>query len=105
MPLDTLPPACPSCGGDERPGVVWFGESLDAALFGRAVAAARTCDVFLAVGTSAAVYPAAGLLVEAKRAGATTIEINPDETPLAPYLDVAVRQPAERFLPLVDAAL
>jgi len=105
VPLETLPPPCPHCGGDERPGVVWFGESLDPALFGQALAAAGGCDVFIAVGTSAAVYPAAGLLVEAKRSGATTIEINPDGTPLTPYLDVAVRQPAERFLPLVDAAL
>ena len=85
--------------------MVWFGESLDPALFGQALAAAGGSDVFLAVGTSAAVYPAAGLLVEAKRAGATTIEINPDETPLTPYLDLAVRQPAEHFLPLVDAVL
>jgi NAD-dependent deacetylase len=105
VPLDPLPPVCPHCGGDQRPAVVWFGESLDAALLRRAVAAAGACDVFLAVGTSAAVYPAAGLLVAAKRAGATTIEINPEETPMTPYLDVAVRQPAERFLRLVDAAL
>ena len=84
---------------------MWFGESLDAAVLGRAAEAAAACDVFLDVGTSAVVYPAAGLVVEAKRAGATTIEINPDETPMAPYLDSAVRVPAERFLPLVEAKL
>ena len=104
-PLADLPPRCRHCGGLERPGVVWFGESLDTAVFGRAVEAAASCDVFLTIGTSAVVYPAAGLVVEAKRAGAAMIEINPDETPMAPFLDVAVRQPAESFLPLVEVAL
>ena len=85
--------------------MVWFGEPLDQTLFGRAADAASSCDVFIAAGTSAAVYPAAGLLVEAKRAGATTIEINPDETAMTPYLDLAVREPAEQFLPRVEAAL
>jgi len=104
-PLAELPPRCRHCHGLERPGVVWFGESLDAAVLGRAVEAAASCDVFLTIGTSAVVYPAAGLVVEAKRHGATTIEINPDETPLAPYLDFAVRHPAERVLPRADALL
>ncbi len=104
-PLASLPPRCRHCNGFERPGVVWFGESLDAAVLGRAADAAATCDVFLTIGTSAVVYPAAGLVVEAKRHGATTIEVNPDETPLAPYLDFAVRHPAESFLPLVEVAL
>jgi len=103
-PLAVLPPRCPHCGGCDRPAVVWFGESLDARLLGRAIDAAASCDVLLAVGTSAVVHPAAGLVVAAKRAGATTIEINPDETPMAPFLDLVVRGPAEGLLPLVDAA-
>ena len=104
-PLAELPPRCPHCDGLERPGVVWFGESLDVTVLGRAAQAAAACDVFIAVGTSAVVYPAAGLVVEAKRAGAMTIEINPDETPMAPYLDLTIRQPAERCLPLVEVAM
>lgn len=56
------------------------------------------------MGTSAVVYPAAGLVVEAKRGGATVIEINPDRTPMTAHLDLAVRYPAEQFLPLVDAS-
>jgi NAD-dependent deacetylase len=104
-PLAELPPRCRHCGGLERPGVVWFGESLDAEVLGRAIDAATSCDLLLAIGTSAVVYPAAGLVEQAKRAGATTIEINPDETPMAPHLDLAVRHPAERFLPLVEARL
>jgi len=104
VPLATLPPRCPHCGGIARPDVVWFGESLDARQLERAAEAAAACDVFLAVGTSAVVYPAAGLVVHARQAGAATIEINLDATPMAPFLDVVVRAPAERVLALVDAA-
>lgn len=105
VPLAVLPPRCPHCGGLDRPDVVWFGESLDRSVLGRATEAAGSCDVFLAVGTSAVVHPAAGLVVMARRGGATTVEINPDETPMAPFLDLVVRGPAERVLPLVAAAL
>jgi NAD-dependent deacetylase len=104
VPMPNLPPRCAHCGAPERPGVVWFGEPLDREILGRAAEAAAKSDVFLTVGTSAVVFPAAGLVLEAKRAGATTIEVNPDETPMAPFLDVAVRQPAESFLPLVEVA-
>src|SRR5690606_10985515 len=51
--LTPLPPRCPHCNGLARPGVVWFGESLDPDVLTRALDAATTCDVFLAVGTSA----------------------------------------------------
>ena len=54
-PLAELPLRCPHCGGLERPDVVWFGESLDLTVLGRAVEAAASCDVFLAIGTSALV--------------------------------------------------
>lgn len=104
-PLRVLPPRCPHCGGLDRPAVVWFGEALDHATLDRAGEAAAASDVFLAIGTSAVVYPAAGLITHAKRGGATTIEINPDETSMAPSVDIAVRQPAETCLPLVDAAI
>ena len=105
VPMPSLPPRCAHCGAPERPGVVWFGEPLDREILGRAAEAAAESDVFLTVGTSAVVFPAAGLVLAAKRAGATTIEVNPDETPMAPFLDVKVRQPAESFLPLVEVAL
>jgi len=76
-PLPELPPRC-ACGGLERPGVVWFGEALPEGALERAAAAAAACDVLLVVGTSAVVYPAAGLVPHARAAGATVIEINPD---------------------------
>lgn len=105
VPLEEVPPRCPHCGGHDRPDVVWFGEALDAVSLARAASAAESAEVFLAIGTSAQVYPAAGLIVAAKRSGATTIEVNPVATPLDGLFDVVARLPAETFLPLVDAAL
>ena len=103
-PLPALPPRCPHCGGLVRPGVVWFGESLDPADINRAAAAAA-CDVFLTIGTSSVVYPAAGLVHEARRRGAMTVEINPQSTDATSHVDLVLSGPAEQILPAVDAAL
>jgi NAD-dependent deacetylase len=97
-------PACPACGGLARPAVVWFGESLDPHNV-EAAMAATACDVYLTVGTSAVVYPAAGFLHEARRYGAFTAEINPEETPASSGVDVAIRAPAEEALDAIEAAL
>jgi NAD-dependent deacetylase len=98
VPLDPLPPRCPSCGALARPAVVWFGEPIppDAA---RAAHAATACDVFLSIGTSSVVYPAAGLIDEARSHGAFTVEINPSTTEAE--VDVAIPMPAEEALPLL----
>jgi len=93
------PPHCPHCGGLVRPGVVWFGEALDSELVERAVAAAGAADVFLAVGTSAEVQPAAGLADLAREAGARIAEINPDATALSERADWVVRASAAEALP------
>jgi len=93
-----LPCSCPGCGGLARPAVVWFGESLDPADIAAALEACA-CEVFLIVGTSAIVYPAAGLVEKAKRRGAFTIEVNPDETPASATVDLAIRGAAEVVLP------
>jgi NAD-dependent deacetylase len=100
VPFAQLPPRCPSCGGLARPGVVWFGEGIppDAA---RAARAATACDVFLSIGTSSVVHPAAGLVAEAKSRGAFTAEINPDTT--GAQVDVAIAAPAEVVLPQLQA--
>jgi len=106
VPLPHLPPRCLYCGAFARPGVVWFGEGIpeEAA---RAAQAATACDVFLSIGTSSVVYPAAGLLYEAKRHGAFTAEINPESTASADIVDVAIAMTAEDALPqlqrLVDS--
>src|SRR5690606_24048390 len=76
-------PRC-ECGAHLRPGVVMFGDPLEAATFEAATAATR-CDVFLVVGTSGIVWPAAGLPLEARAQGATVIEINPETTPLTSH--------------------
>ncbi|MFH1177797.1 MAG: NAD-dependent deacylase [Acidobacteriota bacterium] len=105
VPLPELPPRCRGCGGLERPGVVWFGEYLPAEVLGAAGQAAASCDVLLVVGTSAVVYPAAGLVEIASRAGGKVIEVNPEASALAHLADVALRGPAGELLPRLDALL
>lgn len=104
VPIPEPVPACPSCGKLARPAVVWFGESLDRRDIARATAATR-CDVFIAAGTSSVVYPAAGLLGEAKAHGAFTIEINPEATAASGLVDCAIQQGAEHTFPLLDEQL
>ncbi len=79
-PLEGEIPRCPGCGAPVRPGVVWFGEAIPAEALNLAFAAASDCDVFLSVGTSSEVFPAAGLVDIARGNGAITVEINPDPT-------------------------
>jgi NAD-dependent deacetylase len=102
VPLPVVPPACPHCGGHARPGVVWFGEYLDPAVVAAATTA-TTCDVFLTIGTSSVVYPAAGLLQSARAKGAFTAEINLEPTPASGVVDVSIPGAAEVVLPLLDA--
>lgn len=99
-----VPPRCPRCGGLLRPDVVWFGEVLPEAALGQAFTASRDCEVFLSVGTSAVVYPAALLPLEALRHGATVVEINPEETPLTTQAHFFLQGRAGELLPrLLDA--
>lgn len=100
-----VPPRCPRCGGWLRPDVVWFGESLPPAALTAAERASETCEVFLSIGTSSVVYPAAGLPLAAAEAGATVIEVNPDATPLTARADYSLRGPAGVVLPALAAAL
>lgn len=100
VPLPELPPVC-ECGGLLRPGVVWFGEPLPEAALRAAFQAAVECDVMLVVGTSAVVYPAAGVAVAALEAGRPVIEVNPEATPLSESCAVALRGPAGELLPQI----
>ncbi len=100
-PLAALPPVCPHCGDLARPNVIWFGEPIDPDVL-RRCHAALDCDLFLSVGTSSIVYPAAGLLFDARRRGAVTMEINPEATEASEFVDVAVAQGAEIALPAID---
>ena len=91
-------PVC-SCGALLRPDVVWFGEALDQSRIDLAVQAAKGCQVFMAIGTSALVYPAAELPFTALRAGAMVVEINPQPTPLSSRVSFSVQGPAGEILP------
>ncbi len=97
-PLPEIPPECESCGGLLRPGVVWFGESLPMDALQRAYELSEDAEVFIVVGTSAQVYPAAELPFVAKRGGAKLIEVNPEETPVTPHADVSIRESASTGL-------
>ena len=98
-------PRCAACGAMLRPDVVWFGEGIPIEPMRRADAAARECDVFLSVGTSSLVYPAAGLAEIALRRGATVVEVNPNPTDLSPLADVVLRGPSGVVLPQLLAAM
>ncbi|HYM48790.1 MAG TPA: NAD-dependent deacylase [Burkholderiaceae bacterium] len=98
------PPRCPRCGDWLRPGVVWFGEMLDAATLQQAEQAASQCDLMLVVGTSGLVYPAAGLPAAALRGGAKVIIVNPQASELDDLATVVVRGTAATVLPRLLAA-
>lgn len=85
VPLDLSSgvPRCSACGGLIRPDVVWFGEVLPVGAFAKAEAAARRCQLFLCVGTSSLVFPAASLPFTALEHGSYVVEINLEETDLS----------------------
>lgn len=93
------PPRCAECGNLRRPGVVWFGEALPAQALAAAEAAVLACGVLLVVGTSGAVWPAAGLAGLARRAGAWVAIVNPEPTELDHEAHALLRGPAAQLLP------
>ncbi len=98
VPLPKIPPHC-ACGGLARPGVVWFGEPLPDGMMQEAEHATASAQVFLVIGTSATVYPAANLIPHAKQSGARVIEINPEPGPLGGLADCLFQGPAGEWLP------
>ena len=96
---DGSPPSCPRCGAFLRPDVVWFGEMLPFRALEEASEAALGCDLFLSIGTSSLVYPAAALPHQALENGATLVEVNPTQTPLTPHADFTLRGRAGEVLP------
>lgn len=91
---------CQHCDGYIRPDIVWFGESLPMQAWQTAEEAAANCKVFISIGTSSLVYPAAGLAQLAKRNGAKIIEINPDPTPNT-IVDITLAANAGVIMPLL----
>lgn len=101
LPLDELPPRC-DCRGVFKPDAVFFGEPIPPDAFLRASEAANGCDLMLVIGTSAVVYPAAGMPEIAKRGGATIIEINPEITAISGYIaDYTILGKAGEVLPAI----
>ncbi|MCX6603690.1 MAG: NAD-dependent deacylase [Acidobacteria bacterium] len=92
---EEMPPPCPECGAMLRPGVVWFGESLPRIVWDEAERAVSQADVLLVAGTSATVYPAAGLLHLARY----VIEVNQEETPFSDRVAVSLRGSCGEVLP------
>ena len=84
-----------------RPDIVWFGEPLDAHVLGEASRLAAAADVCLVIGTSAVVYPAAGLAELTARSGGSVIELNVAETPLTDLAVVSLRGPAAVLAPQI----
>ncbi len=102
IPFPEIPPKC-ECGGMLRPGVVWFGEALPQDVWRAAENAARSAELFLVIGTSAVVYPAAGLAQIAKSSGARVVEINIAETGLSDRIDQFLQGPSGELLPQLIA--
>lgn len=93
------PPACPDCGNLVRPAVVWFGEMLPAEAIDAAERAARGCELMLVVGTSGAVWPAAGLAGAARQAGAKVAIVNPHPSEIDEEAHWVLRGTAAGMLP------
>jgi NAD-dependent deacetylase len=96
-------PQCRECGNLLRPGVVWFGEALPEAVLGAAQRAAAQCAVMLVVGTSGAVWPAAGLAGRAREQGARVVILNPAASEIDAVAHRVLRGTAAGLLPLLLA--
>ncbi|WP_019633784.1 SIR2 family NAD-dependent protein deacylase [Actinomadura atramentaria] len=92
-------PPCPECGGIQKSATISFGQPLDQDVLDAAILAARSCDLFVAVGTSLTVQPAAGLCLEAVEHGAALVIVNAQETPYDGVADAVVRAPIGTALP------
>ncbi|WP_100497568.1 SIR2 family NAD-dependent protein deacylase [Geodermatophilus chilensis] len=92
-------PACRLCGGILKSATVSFGQALDLAVVEAAAEATTDCDVFVAVGTSLTVHPAAGLTDLAAQAGARVVVVNAQPTPYDTFADLVVREPIGTSLP------
>ena len=97
---ERLESLCYECGSHLRPDVVLFGETLPPGAFEIAIERAAACELCFVVGTSALVYPAAGLPEIAKTSGAFVCEVNPERTPLSDLCDEVITGKAGDVLPL-----
>ena len=94
-------PACRSCGGILKSATISFGQSLVARDLQRAEAAAESCDLLLAVGSTLSVFPIAGIVPIAKRAGARIVIVNAEPTEMDALADAMIRGPIGQILPVL----
>jgi len=98
-------PPCVDCGGILKSATVMFGQQLDPAVLAQAAAAAGAADLFLAIGSTLTVEPAASLCAVAARAGARLVIVNRDPTPYDSLAITVVRQPIGEAVPAIVTAL
>lgn len=98
-------PPCARCGGILKSATVSFGQPLDPAVFRAAQEAAADCDLFLAVGSSLSVQPAAGLCRVAVQGGARLVVVNAEPTPYDGLAAAVLRDPVGELLPRLTARL
>ncbi|HLI23412.1 MAG TPA: Sir2 family NAD-dependent protein deacetylase [Acidimicrobiales bacterium] len=96
-------PPCAACGGILKSDTISFGQALDPAVLARAEAAARSCDLLLAVGTTLAVHPAASYAPLAKASGAALVVVNGEPTAYDHLADAVIRGPISEVLPALVA--
>ena len=98
-------PPCAQCGGIMKSATVMFGQPLEPGVFGRAVAAATYCDLFLAIGSTLTVEPAASLCAVAVEAGASLVVVNRDPTPYDQAATAVIREPIGQAIPRIASQL
>src|SRR5690625_1642631 len=98
-------PRCPHCGGLIKSATISFGQALSPEAMDAAADLAARCDTMLSIGSSLQVYPAAGIPLRAKEAGAVLVIINDEETPLDDVADIVIRGKAGETLEPAVAAL
>ena len=98
-------PRCADCGGILKSATVMFGQPLDRKVFASAIAAAEAADLFLAIGSTLIVEPAASLCAVAVRAGAHLVIVNRDPTPYDAIASAVIRRPIGEAVPAIAERL
>jgi NAD-dependent deacetylase len=97
--LESLPPACPACGGLLKGDTVAFGEPIPRDVLAQCAMEAERADLVLLAGTSATVYPAAGFALQVRQRGGTLIEANLERSEVTPLCAVTLAGPTATTLP------
>ncbi|MFX1509223.1 MAG: NAD-dependent deacetylase [Promethearchaeota archaeon] len=98
-------PTCPDCSANLRPNVVWFGESLPQRVMDQVIVELNKADTIFVIGTSALIQPAASFPLIVKRHNGKILEINVEDTPLTPLVDVHLAGKAGELLPQLNQLL